>query len=128
MSQAAYVTVELLKKMNACPLRYRRLMRGVEFDDADEVRIPLRLILEVNGVQDWLWAAWCLHCKTPPGSAKVARAAVLLRHQMADDLRIQHLDWNLDWRDQHQRGFKLTRKWLEAHTTEIRAINRMRMP
>lgn len=52
-----YITLAELQDARPCGRGYRQLMEGIEFDaTADEVIIPLDLILAVNGPDDALWA------------------------------------------------------------------------
>jgi len=56
MAQKLYVTLDELKQFGACKPRLNKLMKRIEFDKAEEVRIPIELILDVNGPWDAMWA------------------------------------------------------------------------
>ncbi len=53
---AIYITKKELKKFDACREGYRKLMRNIEHEPAEEVRIPIKLIYQTNGTWDALWA------------------------------------------------------------------------
>ncbi len=53
-----YITLAELKAMGPCVERYRHLMRNIEYDKSvpdSGVRIPVELIYEVNGSDDFEW-------------------------------------------------------------------------
>lgn len=50
-----YITLKELKSCSPCQAGYKRLMKGIEYEPAHDVRIPLALVYEVCGLVDWQW-------------------------------------------------------------------------
>ncbi len=61
----AYVTLQELDDFGPCKSGYKKLRRKIEFEDAEEVRIPLLLVLETNGMSDLYWLVSMLSLRNP---------------------------------------------------------------